>query len=291
MKAPLLIHDLLKPKVLYVSDLDGTLLTPSSLVSDESARLLNEAIYGGAHFTIATARTPATVIDLLKNVDMRLPGVVMTGSALFNFSNHQFSRLQFMAPGVASALLALYRKHNVGTFVYTFDNDMLIVYHSGNLNDYEREFITERSHTGVKKFLVSDDGKSRIPENLDNTLLFYSVQPWEPAYTLFKDIKASGLQVTPLCYHDHLGEEWGELEMFAHTANKAAAVEDIASHIGAGRIVAFGDNINDLPLFRLADEGIAVANAVPELKALASDIIDDNSSPSVATFIHRHTLG
>ena len=66
-------HSLLTSRTLYVSDLDGTLLNSHSIVSDASARMLNTAIASGAHFTVATARTPATAIHLLSEIDMRLP--------------------------------------------------------------------------------------------------------------------------------------------------------------------------------------------------------------------------
>ncbi|MBD5230605.1 MAG: HAD-IIB family hydrolase [Bacteroidales bacterium] len=290
MEKPTFTHDLLKTKVLYVSDLDGTLLDPTSQVSAESVRLLNESIEAGAHFTIATARTPATLIGLMRDVNLRLPGVVMTGAALYNFSERRFSRLQFMPPGVTDRLVKLYRKHDTGTFIYTFADDMLKVYHIGELNELEKGFISQRAHTGVKRFIVPPCGESPLPANLDNTLLLYSVQPWLRAKAVYDDIIREKTPVTPLCYHDNFGDDWGQLEMFSPTANKAAAVEDIASQIGAGRIVAFGDNVNDIPLFRLADVGIAMGNAVDELKEIASEVIASNDTPAVADFIRRHTI-
>ena len=81
-------HSLLTSRTLYVSDLDGTLLNSHSIVSDASARMLNTAIASGAHFTVATARTPATAIHLLSEIDMRLPGAVMTARLCSIFPRH-----------------------------------------------------------------------------------------------------------------------------------------------------------------------------------------------------------
>lgn len=96
-------HGLLRPRVLYVSDLDGTLLGPDTRVSDTSASMLNEAIGRGAFFTVATARTPATVVELLAKVEMRLPAVVMTGAALFHFEDRSFSRVCCFPPAWPNA--------------------------------------------------------------------------------------------------------------------------------------------------------------------------------------------
>lgn len=65
-------------KTLYISDLDGTLLGNDAAVSPESTEMLNEAISAGAMFSVATARTPATVASILSDIDTRLPMAVMT---------------------------------------------------------------------------------------------------------------------------------------------------------------------------------------------------------------------
>jgi len=271
--------------VLYVSDLDGTLLGPDSLITRRSALMLNKAISHGALFTVATARTPATVISLLEGVNMRLPAVVMTGAALYNLSQRHFSRVCCFPAGVVEELIPLYRKHGVATFIYTIGADMLHVYHIGALNDFEKQFIAERDGSPVKAFHVPGHGESELPGQLDNTVLLFSVQPWDEAYALYSEIRHSRVPCTPLCYHDAFGPDWGELEIFGPQTNKADAVEAIASDTGAGRIVAFGDNVNDMPLFELADEGIAVANAIGPLKDIATDIIGPNADDAVASFI------
>lgn len=279
----------MRTRVLYVSDLDGTLLDPHTRVTPASASMLNEAIGRGALFTVATARTPATVVDLLRDVEMRLPAVVMTGAALFHFADHSFSRVRCFPPGVVERMLRLYRRHGVATFIYTINTDRLDVFHIGELNQFEKCFIAERCNSPVKRFHVPASGESVLPGGLDNTVLLFSVQPWERAHALYEEMKSSGLPCTPLCYHDAFGPDWGELEMFGPQTSKAAAVEAIASDTGASRIVAFGDNVNDMTLFRLADEGIAVANAIPELKEMASEVIGSNAEDAVASFILNHS--
>jgi hydroxymethylpyrimidine pyrophosphatase-like HAD family hydrolase len=289
---PLVNHarGLLRRRVLYVSDLDGTLLGPDSCVSAQSAAMLNRAIAKGALFTVATARTPATVVGLLREVDMRLPAVVMTGAALFDFSDHSFSRVCLFTSGSVERILSLYRHYRVSTFVYTIstDRNLLDVYHIGPLNDFERSFMSDRCDTPGKTFHVPEDGESLLPASLDDTVLLFSVQPWEAARSLYGEICASGIPCTPLCYHDAFGPEWAELEIFGPQTSKAAAVEAIASDVCADRIVAFGDNVNDMPLLRLADSGVAVANAIPELREMADEVIGSNAEDSVPRFILNH---
>ena len=50
-------------------------------------------------------------------------------------------------------------------------------------------------------------------------------------------------------------------------------------------IVAFGDEENDIGMLKRADRGIAVANAVPQVKVHANQLIGANLDDSVVKFI------
>ena len=62
-------------------------------------------------------------------------------------------------------------------------------------------------------------------------------------------------------------------------------VEKLRRMTGKSRIVCFGDNLNDLPMFRVADECYAVANAREELKSTATGVIGSNGECGVPAFI------
>ncbi len=55
---------------------------------------------------------------------------------------------------------------------------------------------------------------------------------------------------------------------------------------GADRVVAFGDNLNDIPMLQAADVAVAVENArLPEVKEIADIVIGPNTDDAVAEFI------
>lgn len=90
---------------LYVTDLDGTLLGSDGRVSPLSVSILNKAVAKGASFTVATARTPATVSSLLSGIDMRLPAIVMTGAALWHPATGVYSEARHISPSTVDDLL------------------------------------------------------------------------------------------------------------------------------------------------------------------------------------------
>lgn len=269
---------------LYVSDLDGTLLGDDSRVSAESAALLNEAISRGALFTAATARTPATVSQILSDIKLTLPVVVMTGAALWNPSTGLYSNVETMDRNAAERVLQAIRRHDLPAFFFTLRDNVIQAYHTGALTPLEREFIDSRRDSPYKRFHVPASGESELPAPLDEVLLFYAMQPSAMAAEAYRDV-ARIEECTPIFYHDLFGPSTGILEVFARRASKANAVRRLKELTGADRIVAFGDNLNDLPLLRMADVAVAVENAVDEVKAEADIVIGPNTSGSVARFI------
>lgn len=269
-------------KTLYVSDLDGTLLGADSLISPESRRMLNDAISKGALFSVATARTPATVSRLLEGVHVKIPAVVMTGASLWDPSSLRYSSPVFMPRASVTQILDIYGRHDVPVFIYTLSGGILHVWHSSPLSDYEHAFVAQRDDTPLKVFHI-DCGP--LPDNLfDRVLLVYAMQPDARVLPAYREIETIP-QVNALFYHDIFGSEIALVETFDRGASKADAVERLRRRCGAERVVVFGDNINDLPMMRSADLSVAVANAVDDVKNTADLVIGPNTADSVPRFI------
>lgn len=272
---------------LFVSDLDGTLLQPDARLSKQTVDMLNQAIGEGKLFTVATARTPATVAPILQDVNLDLPAVVMTGAALWHRDTDRYSNIKLFDPDVAKELFDIYRRTDTPTFVYSLNHDKIQIRNFGKISPLRRKFIQERISTPYKEILVNADGESDFPDVLDDVILFYTMLPKEQALATY-GLTGNLPGVRAQYYIDIYGPEVGILEAFSHKATKARAIRELANMIGADKIVAFGDNINDLPMLREADVAVAVENALPEVKEIADIVIGPNTDNSVAKFILDH---
>ena len=106
----------------------------------------------------------------------------------------------------------------------------------------------------------------------------------EPLYEKYKDSHHCVLQ-TELYTREH----W--LEIMPLAASKSHAIEQLKRQLGCQRLVVFGDGKNDTDMFQVADECYAVANAVPELKAMATAVIGGNDDDGVARWLQEHYSG
>jgi hydroxymethylpyrimidine pyrophosphatase-like HAD family hydrolase len=82
------------------------------------------------------------------------------------------------------------------------------------------------------------------------------------------------------------GERW--FEILPRNATKANAILKLKEMLGCDRIVCFGDAENDLSMFRIADESCAMANAVDEVKSVATRVIGSNEEDGVARYLLAH---
>ena len=75
------------------------------------------------------------------------------------------------------------------------------------------------------------------------------------------------------------------LRNYCELCGKFHSAEFVKKYVKADRMVAFGDNLNDISLFQYANEGYAVENAHEKLREIATGVIGRNDDDAVAEFI------
>ena len=268
-------------KTLYISDLDGTLLNRKAEVSVQTAEVLNSLIDEGLHFSVATARTSATIGHILHNVRLNMPVVLMNGVCIFDMQNQSFVKTEFIPQQAAKILFSLLCEHGQTGFLYTLSNNMLNIYYE-NLNTTQRRtFYEERVRKYGKKFTRIDSFSRLTVANAVYVSICERKELVEPVYKSLKEVP--GLRAE--FYQDIYSKDSWYLEVCAMKASKQNAVAYLRKVYGFDRVVCFGDNMNDLPMFEAADVRIAVSNAKAEVKARADVIIGSHEEDSVAKWI------
>ena len=274
---------------LYVSDLDGTLLDEDSRLSSGTIEMLNRVIGElGGLFTVATARTPATVVPLMQEVNARLPFIVIGGSAMWNPVTMSYEHTRGIDDMTVNAVADVFDRHNAHPFIYRrHGNSLLHTHHYGPLSPQEEKFIAARQQLPLKKFFLNDHDYRHSD---DEALLIFSMNKYAVLKSIADDLKASVPTCSVMLYHDIFDESEGYLEIFTAGTSKAGAIRELAREVGAGRVVVFGDNRNDIAMMQAADHSVAMGNAFPEVKAAASEVIGPNSADSVARWIEKDLI-
>lgn len=270
-------------KHLFVSDLDGTLLNPESRISARTASIVTELSRRGVLFTVATARTPATVEPLLSATLTLPPAIVMTGAAMWDRRRQSYINPHFMEPATAACITEACAAHGIRPFSYTLDGSGIIrTYYNGRTSRREQKFIDERAHLPLKRFEINPTGDAAM--SYPDTVLIFALGLPDSIYPLADELRATGL-CSVSSYPDIFNSDVAFLEVFAPGVSKASAVTDLKKLTGADRLTVFGDNLNDLSMMAVADVAVAVGNAFPEVKAAADIVIGSNRDDAVALYI------
>ena len=270
-------------KTLYVSDMDGTLLNQSSVLSETTIKKLNSLIERGAMFTVATARTPATVVDLMKRVNVNLPFIVMAGCAMWDNKKQEYASARTICRNDIQKFINIFERHGNTPFLYYKHGNQIIVRHSNHLSEDEHEFIDPRVTGPLKKLITTD--KLSAEDSTDELMLIFSMGKFRELRAIADDIDSEGISCTYNCYHDIFNDELGFIDLYTRGTTKAEAIKELAAKVGAERIVVFGDNLNDIPMMQIADHSVAVENAYDEVKAASDEVIGTNEDDSVVKWI------
>lgn len=268
-------------KTLFISDLDGTLLNENAEISDFTEQALNCLIEKGMLFSVATARTIATVVKMLKNVKINVPVILMNGVATYDIRNKTYVNIESISIPGKEFLFDTVRNHIGSGFAYSIDNNELSTFYENTDSPNALEFIREREEKYGKKFTKVES----LNECINKNIVYFSIddrkEKLEKAYRVLCDCPELHVEF----YRDIYNTDHWYLEVCSAKASKKNALIKLKASFGFDRIISFGDNLNDLPMFEISDEAYAVANAKDEVKQKAHAVIDSNINNGVARFL------
>ena len=264
---------------LFISDLDGTLLDKNAELPAEARDKLNRLIAQGMNFTVATARTYSSAGRILDGLDLRLPVILMNGVLIYDPAAQRYEVVNKLSGIAVERVLELRSKFNIAPFMYRMQDSVMTTAFDRLANETMHDFYEERVNKYGKKFIQSD----RLEDIAADVIYFCFIDSRERLQPMYDAMKNEP-DVRMAYYPDIYGDDH-YLEIFSTAASKEAGVHYLRERLGADRITAFGDNLNDLPMFAAADEKIAVRNAAEELKARADRIIGANTENGVSAYL------
>lgn len=279
----------MKIKVI-VLDIDGTLLNSEKKISDLTKNALIQAQQNGVKIILASGRPTVGMVALTKELEMdKHHGLIVSfnGSQVVDCETHEILFNQTMPINECQALLEHLKKFDVIPMI-TRDETMYVhdVYKCNISipNNPNFNVIQYESRGGSYKLCEVDDlatfadfPQNKIlvagsPEYLKENYLSMS----EP----FKGILNS--MFTASIYY----------EFTALGIDKAHALDTVLKPLGIhhDEVISFGDGHNDISIINYAGIGIAMANAVEDLKQAANEITLSNDEDGIYHSLKKYVL-
>lgn len=266
---------------LFVTDLDGTLINSKREVPKKSLEILNKLIENGINFTVATARTPATAVEILQNLNLKLPVALMNGVLIYDTKELKYIDIKAIEKETVNKVLDIFKAYNKNPLVYGVKDNHLWVYHKDFENVYEYNFYKERADKNLKTFVNVENYNGSLSDS--NVINFVAFDNYEKIKAIAEEVKCiEGITVN---YYKDVYEDCYFLEAYSSEASKANGIKYLSKYIEYSKVICFGDNLNDIPMFELANEAYATANATEEIKKIATDVIGSCEDNGVAEFL------
>ena len=255
-------------------DIDGTLVNvPNGMMhpTAQTVRVLNEFKQLGHKIVIATAR--GEVPESVANIEF--DGYICNDGHYIRFGGETLIDEQF-DPAMVQQQLDVYQKyhgrsmfngHN-GSWCAFFD-DELVVKHRAMFAG-----TTKRPSDVIEEFSAKD------VKAISCCVLFDSADElWSAYHELENDF-------TMIPYDTGLIR----MDVYCKGFTKGTACQYLYQKLGIDfeNTYAFGDGINDMEMIKLVKHGIAMGNAIAELKEVASEVTESVDNDGIAQSFKKH---
>ena len=251
---------------LILCDLDGTLLRSDKTISDKTAEVLESCRQRGILIGFSTSRGRANIVPFEEKIR---PDILICNGGASVVCHDELILTQLFSLEETHALLdAAYR---------VCGSDVEITLDTLDKIFWNRK---EDKSTNYASWSIYDDFK-----NFSEPAMKICVQTEDEKKV--QEIASS----VPVCDFLPFSDiPWYKFS--AKNATKECAIEFLCSHLGisAKSIIAFGDDHNDVGMLKLCGTGVAMGNAIEEVKKAADFVTLTNDEDGVAAFL-ENTVG
>ncbi|MBA2174509.1 HAD family phosphatase [Halobacillus locisalis] len=265
----------MKEQHLIALDLDGTLLTDDKIISPKTKQTVLNAMDEGHIVVIATGRPHRASIDFYHELGLKTPMVNFNGALIHHPTNKLWEALHSPL-SIRTAHKIIHTCQDLGV-----KNILAEVKDDVYLDQYDEEIMSI--------FQTKNDSISvgRLQANLKEDPTSILIHPEEDK---IQKLRAELDEHAELIDHRKWGAPWHVIEIVRAGMNKAVGLDKISRyfHIPKDRIIAFGDEDNDLEMIDYAGVGVAMGNAIDELKGVAKHVTHSNEQDGIGQFLNDY---
>ncbi|MCM3215790.1 Cof-type HAD-IIB family hydrolase [Niallia taxi] len=270
-----------------IMDVDGTLTNNEKVITAKTKEVLVKAQKAGAILVLASGRPTSGLRDIAKELEMeKHHGLLVSfnGSKVVDCETNEVLFNETMSVDEGQEVLEHMKKFEVIPMIdkdnYMFVNDVFnneIDYNGNSIN------IIKYESRGGKFNLCEIEDLAAFADYPLNKILTagspdYLQQHYKEMMEPFKE-KLNCVFTAPFYF-----------EFTAQGIDKAKALDTVLIPRGYKReeMIAFGDGHNDATMVEYAGIGVAMANAVDDLKAVADEVTRSNEEDGIAYTLSKY---
>lgn len=227
-----------KENILYVSGIDSVLVSSKQVMIPYNKVELNRLIEEGIRFTISTIRTPASMLEPLSGINLKLPVIAMDGAVLYDIRENRYLDVFPLEPQAAARAEAIIEGAGDHVFVNVLRDNTLLIYYGTFRNDAERAMFSQlrrspyRNYTG-KQYRRQNEG--------ERVIYLMTLTQRDHAQELARRLReelGNAVRVVVSPASEYQG--YAYLKVYSSEACKANMLEKLRQRVGAERVITFG---------------------------------------------------
>lgn len=279
-------------KKLYVTDLDGTLLKNDATLSEFSRQELEKLIKEkNIYFTVASARGRNSIKFILKDFPFNIPIIENNGAYISDYITGEHKIINNIEKEICEDILDMIEEYKCKSYISSFNGKEDKLYYTDIINE-GMELLRQTKLKENDKRLSKIDSFHDVVKK-DKVVSFTIINKEEVLTPLVDAVVNKYKDSLNYNYEeDQYYKGWHWFTINAYEATKARAIETLKKTLTDEELelVVFGDNLNDIPMFKIGDRSVAVENAKDELKTFATEVIGNNEEDSVVKYILNNEI-
>jgi len=268
---------------LYITDLDHTFLNSNQEVTPFSKEVWNQ-LSKRARLSVATARSFAKTEEFLRGLELNSPLILLDG-ALVLTPQKEIIDIKTLDKSLVDEIVGESKKFDIEPFLLALEDKSTLsesfIVPKKNMNIYQSQLIDWKYSNDPR--LKREDIKG-----VDDTLKIVYMGEREQLEELVHHLKeVFGNQIEiKLSPEPYMGCWF--LTLLHPLGDKAHAIKRVSEYLSIplNNITVFGDNINDIEMFKIAGTSVAVSNALDEVKKEAKIVLPySNDENGVAKYL------
>jgi len=263
-------------RYLIAIDLDGTLLNNNRQISTYSKVIIQKLIEQGHHVVIATGRSNRMSILYYNELGLRTPLINSNGAVIHHPNDKNWGTYHHpLDMKTAQDIIEISFSLNSRNLLAAVHDNVLVERFDEHIMDFYNSGSTDSGVVTIGSL------KDELKEDPTLMLVYPHFDKLDKLTDYLNDIHAEVID------HRNWGEPFHIIEIMNKSMNKAVAVKKVAEFYGVPRerIMAFGDETNDLHMLEYAGIGVAMENGVDAAKNVADHITKSNEDDGVAVFL------